>query len=60
MAKKHTKGERIGSMNKFGYRLEIYENVIVLYDNEDPCKSVEMQRHTFQDFIKYYKEMITP
>ena len=56
MAKKHTKGKRVQSMTMFGYRFEVYENVIIIYDNENQEKSVEMMHHTFEHCIKLYTQ----
>ena len=55
MDKKHTRGEILRSMTIFGYRFEVYEEVVVLYDNEDPNKNVEMQHHTFDRCIGLYR-----
>jgi len=52
--KKHTTGKMLRSMTMFGYKFEVYEQVIVLYDNEEPDKSVEMQHHTFEYCINLY------
>jgi hypothetical protein len=51
---KHTKGKLKRWMTIFGYKFEIYENVVLIYDNEDETKYVEMQHHTFESFFEYY------
>ena len=43
-------------MGIFGYRFEIYENVVVFSDNEDTDKSIEMQHHTFKKMLTFYNE----
>jgi hypothetical protein len=52
--KKHTTGEMLRRMTVFGYTFEVYEEVVIFYDNEEQDKSIEMQHHTFEDFINLY------
>ena len=52
--KKHTTGELLKSMTMFGYKFEVYKEVVVIYDNEEPDKSIEMQHHTFEDCMELY------
>jgi|GEM_PF-5832810 len=51
---KHQTGNKIGSLYLFGYEFEIYENVVMIRDNEDHSKAIEMQHHTFKSIIDFY------